>query len=75
MTEQIIICDSCKGSGKHEHSECTDYHNNDHDYWDEPCSRCNGTGRLVQQITIRKLTKEELNLRPKPSNYKLFPLQ
>ena len=65
MVEKIIICQECKGSGKREKKECTDYHHNDYDVWDEPCDNCDGSGRMVEQILIRRLKKSELELRPK----------
>jgi DnaJ-class molecular chaperone len=65
MQEKIILCHVCNGTGKHTQRECTDHHHNDYDIWDEPCSSCDGTGRLVEQITTRKLKKCELELRKK----------
>jgi len=65
QTSTIIICDYCKGSGKREQSRCTDYHHNEYDYWDIPCSRCKGLGRLKQNTIeiLQTLTEKDLELR------------
>ena len=63
MEEKIIICPKCKGTGKIKESELTDYHHREWDEWDEPCCFCDGTGRVVEQLQYRCLTKKELELR------------
>ena len=62
-----IICEVCKGSGKIKQSECVDFHHNDYIYWDEKCVWCDGYGRLHQttEVTTRKLTKKDVELREK----------
>jgi hypothetical protein len=57
----IVICDSCKGSGK-TISERYGWG------WDEVCPRCDGHGRLLKVVGIsyRKLSEEDLKLIPKP---------
>jgi DnaJ-class molecular chaperone len=68
MSEKIIICPDCKGSGKYVCSKRIDDHKRWDIEWDEVCKECGGTGRLVETIktTYRKLTPEELSLRLKP---------
>ena len=66
MVKRIILCSTCKGLGKREVFEITNYHNGITIDWDSPCEFCDGTGRLVEEITTRKLTEEELGLREKP---------
>jgi DnaJ-class molecular chaperone len=61
--KEIIICDACKGEGKIEKNELTNYHHRERDYWDELCGKCGGTGRMVVETKTRKLTKEEIELR------------
>ena len=65
MKEEIILCDNCKGLGKiHYYLDC------DAGMpwsWDEKCLNCDGYGRLLQEVAIkiRKLTKEDLKIKPK----------
>jgi len=68
MTETIIICDRCRGSGKVQQKKLEDYHHGTYYEWDEPCPRCGGTGRMVRQENVRKLRADELELRPKPED-------
>jgi hypothetical protein len=63
MIEKIITCPSCKGTGKQELKECTNFHHNEYDVWDEHCGCCDGTGRMVEQTITRKLRPDELTLR------------
>lgn len=58
----IVICDSCKGSGKKQHSERYDW------AWDEVCPICGGHGRLWKVVgtSYRQLSEEDLKLIPKP---------
>ena len=67
MVEKIVVCSSCKGSGKVEMSEEIDYHHRIDDVWDEPCYVCGGTGRMVEQVNLRKLRKDEIELRKRLS--------
>lgn len=62
MEERIVICNECKGTGKKTITYCTNYHHGYYENWDEPCKSCDGAGRMVEQITIRKLTKKELKI-------------
>lgn len=66
--KEIIVCDSCKGSGKVEQSERYDYHHRYDWVWDEICSKCGGYGRVLKVVmtSFEKLTEENLTLRPKP---------
>jgi len=66
MVRKIVLCDACKGAGKSEQSELTDYHHREYDCWDEPCGVCGGAGRMVEESSTRKLTNEELALRSRP---------
>jgi DnaJ-class molecular chaperone len=63
MLERIITCPSCKGTGKVERCERVDYHNRIDEEWDELCCVCGGTGRMVEQVSMRKLRNDELELR------------
>jgi DnaJ-class molecular chaperone len=51
VTQQIIICTSCKGKGFHELNELVDYHKGDYRYWNEICTRCRGSGRMIERKT------------------------
>lgn len=68
--KEIILCESCKGSGKRECSERYDYHHRLDWEWDEPCTKCGGLGRVLKIVTtsIEMLTEEDLKLRPKPED-------
>lgn len=56
-TKEILICNACKGTGLTEHSELVDYHKHEYDYWDDICSECKGSGRLLKKVmTIEKIT-------------------
>lgn len=61
---EIIICTSCGGLGKKEHSKVVNYQNNDYDYWYEKCGSCNGHGRVnKKKIEIEyPLTEEDLEV-------------
>jgi len=64
----IVICSKCGGTGKVECSERYDYHHGYDWEWDEPCNQCGGTGRMweIVETTYQIITKEDLELRPKP---------
>lgn len=64
-SKKIVICSKCGGTGK---SERYDYHHGYDWVWDETCERCGGTGRMweIIDITHQKLSKEDLELTPKP---------
>lgn len=47
-TKKIIVCSVCKGEGRVERSELTDYHRGDYDCWNELCKNCDGEGRVVE---------------------------
>lgn len=47
--EEIILCDRCNGIGMVKKSELINYHNNIYNNWDEICSICNGSGRLLKK--------------------------
>ena len=64
----IIMCGQCDGEGIVHCKELTCYHNGNYDYWDEECTRCKGTGRLVQTISIE--TTEEAFVPEKPRKRK-----
>jgi DnaJ-class molecular chaperone len=63
--DEIVVCADCKGAGKVEREELTDYHHRFYDEWDEPCGTCGGTGRMWKKTRYVKLTAEELKLREK----------
>jgi len=63
MIERIITCPSCKGSGKVQCVERVDYHHRIDEEWDEVCHVCDGSGRMVEQVSNRKLRKDELELK------------
>jgi DnaJ-class molecular chaperone len=63
-TVEIILCSSCKGEGKIEESELTDYHRGEYRCWDEMCTRCKGSGRMKKTVetyqTIEPYTTPEI---------------
>jgi len=44
---EIVICSKCEGKGHLERSELQDYHKGEYRYWDELCSHCEGSGRII----------------------------
>lgn len=59
LTEEIVLCDDCKGKGVIECSECCDYHKGEYDYWFEKCEVCGGKGRLTKTTKVTyKLYKQ-----------------
>jgi DnaJ-class molecular chaperone len=66
MEVKIILCEHCKGTGKVENRELTNYHHREWDVWDDRCGVCDGAGRVKQTVTISKIAKFELELRKKP---------
>lgn len=57
-TREVVICNSCKGSGTHHCSELTDYHRREYDTWTEECSTCKGSGRLTKVVTLSPYVPE-----------------
>lgn len=51
-TTVVELCVPCRGAGLKEHSELTDYHKGEYNYWDEPCKACGGSGRV--KVTTRE---------------------
>lgn len=49
-TEEIIICDTCKGKGYILCEKLTNYHKSDYITWKEDCNDCGGSGRLQKTI-------------------------
>jgi DnaJ-class molecular chaperone len=64
----IVICDSCKGSGKKQLSERYDHHHKYDWVWETVCPSCGGHGRLWKVVgtSYRQLSEEDLKLIPKP---------
>ena len=52
MPKKIIICPECEGEGLIQHSELTDYHKRMYDTWDEKCTECKGSGRLLETTEV-----------------------
>lgn len=48
---EIIVCDNCKGHGTIGQSELEDYHRGEYRYWNTVCTKCNGSGRMMQVVT------------------------
>lgn len=48
VTENIVPCWACKGSGIFEKEQVISYHNNDYEYYNEVCGNCDGEGRLLE---------------------------
>jgi hypothetical protein len=51
-TVEIVICTSCKGTGKIFTDVLVDYHKREYDTIVEKCERCNGSGRLQKITTV-----------------------
>jgi hypothetical protein len=68
IIKKIVLCETCKGSGKIERQKIEDYHHNDYYIWDEVCGSCDGFGRVLRiiEISTLKLTLKDLSLIPKP---------
>lgn len=58
-THEIVLCDTCKGSGRTSYEECVDYHKRDYEIHYKTCERCDGSGRLkkITSVTYEKLTR------------------
>ena len=56
-TSEIILCASCKGTGKKSYETCVDYHKREYETVYETCIYCDGKGRLrqVTKVTLEKL--------------------
>jgi DnaJ-class molecular chaperone len=66
--KEIVLCSSCKGSGKCTITERYDYHKRYDWEWDEVCDLCGGHGRMIKTTitSFEKLSEKDLNIRPKP---------
>jgi len=51
-TEEIVLCEACKGKGTVEHSELEDFHHGTYKHWETDCDVCDGGGRLLKVTTI-----------------------
>lgn len=56
MRKQVVICKRCNGVGEL-YFTTTDFL--DFKLESKPCPACNGTGRMVEVISIRLLTMDE----------------
>lgn len=50
--KQIILCTTCKGDGFLEKSDLIDYHKRDYKITVKFCSSCNGSGRIIEEVTV-----------------------
>ena len=62
MSEEIILCNKCKGEGSLVHSELVDHHRGEYNTYRVQCDRCKGTGRLVKRVTEAYSAYQELLL-------------
>lgn len=53
---EIVICNSCSGTGFCTREELVNYHRNDYEYFTDKCERCKGDGRMIK-------SKEKLSYR------------
>lgn len=53
---EILLCEKCKGEGTVSCSELADYHKGEYHYWNEVCTKCKGTGRLMKTVTTQTET-------------------
>lgn len=53
---EIVICNSCSGTGFSTREELVDYHKGDYESFTEKCERCAGDGRMIK-------SKEKLSYR------------
>lgn len=51
---EIVICDTCRGSGSQFRSYYTCHHKGEVDYESWTCEECGGSGRLKQTSVISK---------------------
>ena len=71
MTNKIVLCEKCSGSGHTGYYECTDYyectvyhectyyHRRDYVTIYNVCKTCNGYGRLLEKTTLELFTCDE----------------
>jgi DnaJ-class molecular chaperone len=53
MRKTVILCSKCEGAGYIRCSELTDYHKGEYDDWIEKCFTCEGSGRMVEIVTVK----------------------
>ena len=49
---KIIMCETCTGSGVVHQRELEDPHRGEYKEWNEICTRCLGSGRLIKTTSI-----------------------
>jgi|NOAtaT_6_FD_contig_91_709617_length_2473_multi_2_in_0_out_0_3 hypothetical protein len=49
---KIILCGTCKGTGKTSYEECVNYHKREYDTIFKTCYNCKGSGRLKETTTV-----------------------
>jgi hypothetical protein len=62
---EIVICHTCGGVGHIELSERIDYHHRIDAEWDETCTNCEGSGRIVRVTVIKETAYKQPPLRKK----------
>jgi DnaJ-class molecular chaperone len=46
--QNIVPCSSCNGAGCVVRENLISYHNNDYEYYNEVCGKCDGEGRMLE---------------------------
>lgn len=62
VSNKVVICEPCQGTGLVRREELEDYHRNEYRVWTEPCPRCEGQGRVLEETTVQllRLVPEDL---------------
>lgn len=53
MKKTVILCSKCEGAGYIRRSELMDYHKGEYDEWIDKCYSCEGSGRMVEIVTVK----------------------